>query len=75
MNIKINAPANKNGKESLGMKRYFTNSNQTASASFAEASFSCTEMNSVMTGTVLVSVFVCLIHLLGIIILQEPFLV
>ena len=57
------------------MGRYFANNNQTASASFAEASFSCAEMNSVIAGTVLVSVFVCLIHLLGIIILQEPFLV
>ena len=59
------------------MKRYFTNSNQAASASFAEASFSCTEMNSVMTGTVLVSVFVCiltLIRILGVIISQEPLL-
>ena len=60
------------------MKRYFTNSNQTASVSFAEASFSCTEMNSVMTDTVAVSVFAILlglIHILGIIIPQEPSLI
>ena len=60
------------------MKRYFTNSNQTASASFAEASFSCAEMNSVMTDTVAVSVFAILlglIHILGIIILKEPSLI
>ena len=59
------------------MKRYFTNVNQTASAFNAEASFSCTEMNSIMTDTVLVSVFVCLlglIRILGIIIPWESLL-
>ena len=57
------------------MKRYFANSNQTASASFAEASFACAEMNSVLADTVLVSVFsilLGLIRILGIIIPQEP---
>ena len=59
------------------MKRYFTNVNQTASAFNAEASFSCAEMNSIMTDTVLVSVFVCLlglIRILGIIIPWESLL-
>ena len=57
------------------MKRYFTNVNQTASAFNAEASFSCAEMNSIMTDTVLVSVFsilLSLIRILGMIIPQEP---
>lgn len=57
------------------MKRYFESNNQTASASFAEASFACTEMNSILADTVLVSVFsilLGLIRILGIIIPQEP---
>ena len=57
------------------MKRYFTSCNQTASASFAEASFSCNEMNSVLSGTVEVSVFVILLGLvrvLNVIVPQEP---
>ena len=57
------------------MKHYFTNCNQTASASFAEASFTCAEMNSILADTAMVSVFsilLGLIRILGIIIPQEP---
>ena len=57
------------------MKRYFESNNQTASASFAEASFACVEMHSILADTVLVSVFsilLSLIRILGIIIPQEP---
>ena len=57
------------------MKRYFECSNQTASASFAEASFACAEMNSLLADTVLVSVFsilLGLIRILGIMIPAEP---
>ena len=59
------------------MKRYFECSDQTASASFAEASFACAKMNSVIADTVMVSVFVILlglIRVLGMIIPQEPLL-
>ena len=57
------------------MKRFFTNCDQTASASFAEASFACAEMNSLLADTVLVSVFsilLGLIRILGTMIPAEP---
>lgn len=57
------------------MKRYCTNNAQSASAFFAEASFACAEMNSIVADTVLVSAFsilLGLIRILGIVIPQEP---
>ncbi|MDY5735986.1 MAG: hypothetical protein SPK44_04890 [Oscillospiraceae bacterium] len=56
------------------MNRCFTqnNNSKTASAFCAEASFACAEMNSMIMGTVMVSIFLIL-ALLGIILpVQRP---
>ncbi len=61
-------------ERSLAMNRCFTqnNSSKTASAFCAEASFACAEMNSMIMGTVMVSISLIL-ALLGIILpVQRP---